>query len=200
MPADADALAVAEELLTALRQPLVGIAHHPLGLEGFRVVEDGRVAVDAVQDDDHGLLGGDLVFASTERDGACGAGHGLDVEAWCGGGEAESFSDDAGAVGEFLEVFVRELAVTDDRVELFAGFGDAARVLEQVVDCRGDDAGRGAGSDWHRYDLVQNLLLSQGFSGLGVLGGHHGVQQIPLLSGVRLSVGKTIGSVLPHGF
>lgn len=53
-----------------------------------------------------------------------------------------------------VEVGAGEFAGADDGVDLLAGGGDAGRVLEEVVERCGDDAGRGAGADGLGHDLV----------------------------------------------
>ena len=98
-------------------------------------------------------------------------------------------------------MIVREVAAADDGVDFFAGFRDALWILEEVINCTGDDAGRRAGSDGHRYNLVDDLLFVERFTGFRVFGVHHGIQHV-IFSGswIGLSIFETFGSILAHGF
>lgn len=95
---------------------------------------------------------------------------------------------------------VCELIVADHGINLFAGFSDARRVLQQVVDSAGDDTRCCAGTDGHGDDLIDDLLLIERFPSLGIFGVHHRPEHVFPISGVGTPVFKTLGGVLTHGF
>ena len=156
-----------------------------------------------MEDDDHGLVGGDLVFAAGEGDGCFGGsgGDGFDVEAWGGGAEAEGFADDGLAVGELVEVLGRELGdvVAEDGVDFLAGFGDAVGGFQEVVDGGGDDTGGGAAADGHGDDFVDDLGVGEGFAGFGIFGVEHRVEHVFAVRGVLFTVVDAFLGVFSHG-
>ena len=156
---DTLALAVTEALLHARRESVVFLADHALRFERVGVLEDIRVAVDLRQNGDDGLVGGDFVLPVTECDRALGIGDRFDVETGRHGGETEGFAEDTLAIGELGEMFVFPFTRADDGVDLLLRLFDFLRVLDEIVQCEGDEVGGCGGADEDVDDFVEDLAV-----------------------------------------
>ena len=123
-----------------------------------------------------GWVGG-IRYLPEARGMGCGGaavvsgGEGFNVEAWGGGGEAEGFLEDGGAVEELGEVGGGGGGGgAEDGGDFVARFAEAGRVLEEVVERECEQAGVGGGTDEEGDDFVDLLFLGEGGAGFGVLG------------------------------
>ena len=157
-----------------------------------------------MEDDDHGLVVGDLVLSAGEGDGLFvggSGGDGFDVEPRGGGAEAEGFADDTLAVRELVEMVGGEGGdvVANHRIDFLTGFGDAVWVFQKVVDCGGDDTGSGTATDGHGDDFVDDLGVGEGFAGFGIFGVEHRVEHVFAVGGVLFPVVDAFLGVFSHG-